>query len=286
MPHKPQPAAAHRLVLLHGLASTPKEFGMMVHPLRRLGVKLVTPEVPLYSYGSLAEAPRWQDWVASATECVEAAVGSSPEPYVLGGLCTGAMLALAVAATRPLPGLRGLALLSPLFSYDGWALPWWYRMRHLAYWMHLERHFSMRERAPYGLKNERMRQLVRSQLQTEQATLVGPAQVSLQVVRESERLSHHVVSGLSRQTLPMLALHARADEICSLQSMQQVLGRVPPQQLRLSVLEDSYHMITADNDRQRVAAELADFMTRVAGTDSVASTDTAGSGKMNLITRD
>ena len=285
MSHKPRPAAAHRLVLLHGLASTPKEFGMMAHPLRRLGVKLITPEVPSYSYGSLPETPRWQDWVVSATECIEAAIGSSTEPYVLGGLCTGAMLALAVAAARPLPGLRGLALLSPLFSYDGWALPWWYRLRHLAYGLHLDRHFVMRERSPFGLKNKRMRQMVRHQLESEQASLVGPAQVSLQVVRESERLSRHVISVLPQQTLPLLALHARDDEICSLSSVRAVLGRMPQQQLRLSVLEDSYHMITADNDRQRVATELAGFIARVLASDVIRHTDTAGSGKIGPIFR-
>ncbi|MEI8326865.1 MAG: alpha/beta fold hydrolase, partial [Betaproteobacteria bacterium] len=192
-----QAQAPHRLILLHGLASTPKEFALMQHPLRRLGVELITAEVPGYSHGSLPKSARWQEWVASAAQRIAALVGPSPRPYVLGGLSTGAMLALAVAASRPLPGLRGLAPLSPLFSYDGWALPWWYRMRGLAYALHLEQHFAMRERAPYGLKNERMRQLVRRQMQTEQATLVGPAQVSLQVVRESERLSRHVVSVLT-----------------------------------------------------------------------------------------
>ncbi len=261
---KPQPATPHRLLLLHGLASTPKEFGMLMHPLRRLGVQLITPEVPLYSDQSLAEAPRWQDWVESARECVRAAAGPSPEPFVLGGLCTGAILALAVAA-QPLPGLRGLALLSPLFSYDGWALPWWYQLRHLAYWLHLEHHFSMRERPPFGLKNERMRLLVRRQLDAEQSSLVGPAKVALQVVRESERLSHHMLSLLPQQTLPMLVLHARDDEICSLNSVRAALAGVPPQQLYLSVLEDSYHMITADNDRQRVADELAGFLWRLTG---------------------
>ena len=283
MSQQPQIAAPHRLVMLHGLSSTPKEFGMIVHPLRRLGVGLVTPEVKLYSYGSLAGTPRWQDWVDSAAECIQTLMGPSPEPYVLGGLCTGAMLALAVAAARPLPGLRGLALLSPLFSYDGWALPWWYRGRHLAYLLHLDRHFVMRERPPYGLKNERVRQMVRHQLESEQASLVGPAQVSLQVVRESERLSRHVISVLPQQTLPMLALHAREDEICSLGSVQAVLGRVPQTQLRLTVLEDSYHMITADNDRQRVASELAGFMARTLDADAFRNKDAAGSGKISPI---
>ena len=114
-----------RLVLFHGLASTPKEFGFLTHPLRRHGVRLQAPQVPGYSAELLADPARWQDWVSAAGRCLDALNAESPEPFVLGGLCTGAMLALAVAAQRPLPGLRGFALLSPLFAYDGWALPWW-----------------------------------------------------------------------------------------------------------------------------------------------------------------
>src|SRR6202007_1274966 len=120
---------------------------------------LQAPEVPGYSAGLPAAASRWQDWVAAAVRSLDELEAESPEPYVLGGLCTGSMLALAVAAQRPRAGLRGFALLSPLFSYDGWALPWWYALRPIAYATGITRFFSMREREPYGLRNERMRQL-------------------------------------------------------------------------------------------------------------------------------
>ena len=249
-----------KLVLLHGLASTPKEFSLMVQPLRRLGVNLLTPEVSGFTHGSLLATARWQDWISATTDSVEAAVGPAPEPYVLGGLCTGAMLAMSVAASRRLAGLQGLALLSPLFSYDGWGLPWWYRLRHLGYLLRLERHFSMHERPPYGLKNERMRDRIRQQLQGNAATSVGPSQVSLQVIRESERLSRHVIALLPRLALPVLTLHAREDEICRLSSVRAALSAVPNQWLQLRVLENSFHMITIDNDRQRVAEELAAFV--------------------------
>ena len=250
-----------RLVLLHGLASTPREFGLLIHPLRRLGVELIAPTVQGYSHELLSLSPaRWQDWVARASDRVDAIAAESPEPFVLGGLCTGAMLAVAVAAHRRHPRLRGLALLSPLFAYDGWSLPWWYRLRHLAYLLGLERRFSMRERPPYGLKNERLREWIRKQMRSEQATVVGPAQVSLQIVRESERISRHARECLAHLGLPILALHAVEDEICDVRSAQSALTLVAPHRLRMELLHDSYHMITADNDRERVAQTIADFL--------------------------
>ncbi len=265
-------AAPARLVLFHGLASTPKEFGLLIHPLRREGIRLEAPEVPGYTDGQLADPSRWQDWVAQAAQVIARLSAESPEPFVLGGLCTGAMLALAVAQSgaKPLPGLRGLALLSPLFAYDGWGLPRWYALRRVAYALGLTKRFHMAEREPYGLKNERMRQWVRAQIRAAhagqpgaasgEATLVGPAKVSLQVVRESERLSAHVVSQLPRLAVPVLAQHARDDEICALASAQSALRGVPSRLLALQVLENSFHMITADNDRHAVADRLATFV--------------------------
>lgn len=249
-----------RLVLFHGLASSPKEFGFLTHPLRRHGLRLQAPEIPGYSAGSLNGAARWQDWVAAARRCVDQLDAESTEPYVLGGLCTGAMLALAVAAHSPRPGLRGFALLSPLFAYDGWALPWWYALRPVAYVTGITDFFSMREREPYGLRNERMRQLVRAQLATGEASLAGPAAVPLRVVRESERLSTHARTLLPRLAHPVQVQHAREDEICQLASVRKAIACVPTGLLSLHVLENSYHMITADNDRHLVADRLGAFL--------------------------
>lgn len=253
--------APPRLLLFHGLASSPKEFGLLVHPLRRGGLRFDAIEVPGYTHGSLTSQADWRAWVAAASARLDELLDDESQPFVLGGLCTGAMLALAVAGQRRHAGLTGLALLSPLFSYDGWSLPWWYGFRRLAYALGLEDHYSMRERPPYGLKNERMRQFVRMQLlESADASVVGPAAVPLRAVRESERLSSHARSLLASVDIPTLVLHAREDEICSLSSVQRALSALPPALLRMNVLENSYHMITADNDRKLVADELLAFV--------------------------
>lgn len=229
---------------------------MLVHPLRRLGVTLHTPEIQGYSNASLASPARWQDWADAAAQAVAAAVGPS-QPYVLGGLCTGAILALAVAARDQCPSMRGLALLSPIVAYDGWGLPWWYRARWIAYVLGIENRFSMAERPPYGLKNERLRMFVRQQLQDGLATVAGTARISLQVVRESERISRQAPAWIARLQEPTLVLHAREDEICRLASVQAVAARAPQGMLQMAVLENSYHMISADYDRHEVAERLA-----------------------------
>jgi len=254
------------LVLLHGLASTPKEFGLLVHPLRRLGVTVHTPEIRGYSHASLSHPARWQDWVDAAVESINSAVGS--QPFMLGGLCTGAIVSLAVASRALNPALRGLALMSPIVAYDGWGLPWWYRLRSLAYILGIEERFSMVERFPYGLKNERLRQWVRQQMQDGQATLAGTPRVSLQLVRESERVSRHVPAWMAGLNVPTIVLHAREDEICSLASVRAAVAHAPKERVQLAVLENSYHMISADNDRLEVAERLASHTTACLSTNA------------------
>ena len=252
-----------RLILLHGLASTPKEFSLLIHPLRRLGLQLECPTVPGYSHGMLATRARWTDWVDAATESLGKLLDDDGEPALLGGLCSGAMLALAAAGRLPRAPVRGLVLLSPLIAYNGWGLPWWYRLRYLAYGLGIAPWFSMSEREPYGLKNERMRQWVRAQMEGEEATMVGPASVPLNVVRESEGLSRHARRLLGEQRRPLLMVHAREDEICRLDTVRKAFLGLRPGTASLEVLENSYHMVSADNDRQRVGELIAGFAARL-----------------------
>jgi len=84
--------------------------------------------------------------------------------------------------------------------------------------------------------------------------------VALRVVRESERLSAHVRTLLPEVAYPVQVQHARDDEICRLASVREALARVPTGLLSLHVLENSYHMVTADNDRHLVADRLSDFL--------------------------
>jgi carboxylesterase len=138
-------------------------------------------------------------------------------------------------------------------------LPAWYRLRHVAYALGLSRWFAMKEREPFGLKNDKMRERVRRQLEQDGASEVGPRSVSLMHVRESERLSRRFIGNVARSGLPLEVQHAREDEVCSLASVQRVLARLPNARCLLHVLDNSYHMVSADNDRQLVADHLAAF---------------------------
>jgi len=63
---------------------------------------------------------------------------------------------------------------------------------------------------------------------------------------------------------PLLVMHAREDEITRLESVQRLFDALPTRDKELAVLENSYHMVTIDNDRQEVASLLAQFVKRLA----------------------
>ena len=246
--------------MLHGLASSPSEFGLLRHPMRRAEVSLETLELDAYSYGRLGEGrPSWRHWLREATAQVEAISQARHEPIWIGGLCSGALIAAGVAISRP-DLVRGLIMLSPLVSYDGWGLPPWYRLRYLAYALGLTALFEMKERFPFGVKCERMRAWLIRQVNDAALSAAGPASVNLTLVREAERLSRFVKGQLHQLRRPTCIVHALDDEICRWSSVQDFASRIVAVRPALTCLEDSYHMITLDRERDTVARRVADFV--------------------------
>ena len=252
-PHLPP-----KVILFHGLLSMASEFGLICHPLRRAGIEVVTPTVHGYSHSSIHRSRSWSQWVEAASAIVDEHTSEGREVYV-GGLCTGALVASALAAAQP-RRFKGLVMLSPLMAYDGWSLPWWYRLRKLAYLLRLDQRLSIPETEPYGLKNERMRSWIRQQMAQQGVSDIGPARIPLWAVRQSEKLTAFVSTRLSGLQVPVLTLHAKEDEICSIATARRYLAAVPQPQHRLVELQNSYHLITADNDRHLVVEEIKRFL--------------------------
>jgi carboxylesterase len=252
------------LVLLHGLLSTPSEFFLISSALRRRGVRHHAPAIPGYTHGGRARRrTHWLAWIEAALRAIEA-VSAPDEPLVLAGLCTGGLLAAGLAL-RLGSRVRGLAMLSPTFSYDGWGLSRWRHWRYLAYWLRLDGFIRIAEREPYGIKNPRMRHWIALEMKARAESAAGPAHLPLWALRENEELIARVRGQAGLLDCPLLVMHAREDEITQLRSVEGFFRSVGVPDKRLVVLEDSYHIVTIDNDRHRVASELSDFAVRVGG---------------------
>jgi len=242
------------VVLIHGLLSTPREFGLISLPIQSRGVPLIIPNIKGYTEADRSQYVGWEDWVEAACDAIREQVGVD-QPFVLGGLCSGGMVAAAVAARGEF-NVRTLVMMSPSFGYDGWARTIWWRLRGLGYALHLDQWISIKESPPYGIKNEKIRKWVERDMQQRATSAAGPSSLPLWAIHQSEKLMNHVVRQFPRLRIPTVVIHSRLDEICSLGIVKRVFETLPAGLNRLVVLENSYHMITIDNDRQQVTAEL------------------------------
>ncbi len=183
----------------------------------------------------------------------------------------GGVLAAAVALESRCR-IAGLVLLSPTFTYDGWGLSPIRHLRHLGYWTGLDRFFAVAEREPYGIKHPKIRKWIARELEQRAQSAAGPARVPLRSLREGERMMAAVRARLSDLDCPLLVIHAREDEITRLESVQRLFDRLPTRDKELAVLDNSYHMVTIDNDRHEVASLLARFVKRLASSTTAETT--------------
>ena len=103
------------------------------------------------------------------------------------------------------------------------------------------------------------------------ASDAGAAVLHVRDLLESRRLMAAVRIRLPEITAPTLLLHARDDAAASLRSAFEVAQRVSSVRLHCVVLRDCYHMISIDREKQRVLAELVDFLSQLLVIDSGAT---------------
>src|SRR6185437_7955336 len=159
----------------------------------------------------------------------------------------------------------GLGLYGSTLFYDGWTIP---RVARLSFMLPLvcglgffkQRRFM--ESFPYGIKDERVRMRIAGAMfdgQSEVAGLPGNPWPSL---AEFHKLVWHVRPRLQDVRAPALIMHAADDDIASLRNARLIEQRVTgPTETVL--LNDSYHMITVDGERDKVIGRSADFFTRI-----------------------
>jgi len=228
--------------------------------MRSKGLPHEAVTVPGYTLAN-GVATDWRCWRAAAFDVVDTrAPGNAP--VILGGLCTGGVLAASVAL-QARERVAGLVLMSPSFNFDGWGLSPVRHLRHIGYLTRLDRYFFVTEREPYGVKNARIREWIARELRERSQSAAGPARVPLRALREAERLAKYVRARLHELSCPILVIHAREDEISSLTSVERFFAALPQVDKELVILENSYHMVTIDNDRQMLPALIDRFCRRL-----------------------
>lgn len=250
----------HAVLLLHGLQSSPAELQPLAKKLNQAGYTVHVPHIRGYGFAH-GDTPRsvthWQEWHAIATNEF-LALKKQYQSVAVGGLCIGAVLSLSVAEEQG-DEVAALTLLATTFWYDGWGIPWYRFMRYVGYYSPVRYFYSYREREPFGLKNEQLRRWIAKEMSHKDSSIVGASRLNLPAIQEAERMIKSVKKNLSKVTAPAIVIHAEEDDVSSPRNADFVYANIGSRTKQLVMLDNSYHMITVDNDREQVASDTIRF---------------------------
>ena len=167
------------------------------------------------------------------------------------------LLALHLAAKRP-QEVHGTLLFSPTFWPNGWAIPRHFALFKLVPYKWLANLVDLRECAPYGIKDERIRRVVLNSLQSDGRPMKDIFGRKGGTVLEFHWLAKTVEKELGQIKQPALIFHPRFDDQSDISNsilLQRKLGGLA----EVVVLNDSYHMVTLDRQRAYVADRSVTF---------------------------
>lgn len=251
----------HAFLLLHGLYGNPQEMSYVGRKLHKAGYSV---HIPCIHGCGTTDSPwqsrrsRWEDWAAQV-EAKFDELKLEYEQVSVAGLCAGADLALTLAIKRS-EDIHSLCLYATTLFFDGWNITRLRFARALAYYTPLRYVMHFRETPPYGLKDARIRSWIAAQMAQNGQSAVGADRLSLIGVYQTERMMRHIRTNLYRVTAPTLIIHAREDDTSSLRSADLVEAKISSSLTRKVVLENSYHIITLDNEKDVVVKETLDFV--------------------------
>jgi len=261
-------AGERAVILFHGLSSSPLEVQLLGRGLQRAGYTVYLPHLPGYGddgQGRARLVTDRRDWLALALHEFDT-VRAKHEHVAIGGLCIGATLALNVAAQRP-DQVAAFIALSITLWYDGWTLPWYRFFLPLAAYVPFGMRYSFRELSPYGVKDERMRAWIAGEMAKTESSVAGASTLSARSLIQAQRLCRETRRILPHINLPILVIHAMEDDMSSPRNPEYLIRNIRSRQTRYVVLRDSYHMITLDQEKDRVLAETRGFLDQVMNTE-------------------
>jgi carboxylesterase len=253
------------VILIHGLTGTPNEMRHLAFSIHRAGYNVICPR--LANHGEplpVLKRTTWEELYDSVRTTFLAALEVSDQVYV-GGLSMSALLVLLLAEEFG-DKLAGGICLAPTLFFDGWAVPWYQRLLPIVAATPLRYYIYYKERPPYGIKNEKIRAMVHRAFSAAQLDNIdniakfGYAFFPAALFHQLRRLAKKVIPLLDRVHAPMLLIHPLEDDSASVKNSQLIYDRISSRRKQLVILNDSYHVVTADQEREKVGAAIKEFL--------------------------
>jgi carboxylesterase len=249
------------VLLVHGLGGTPIEMRYVALALSRAGHTVSVPQLAGHcATEAELKFSHWQDWYATIEAELDE-MRKTCDTVIVGGLSAGSVLSLHLAANRP-DDVQGVVCMAPTVWLNGWGVPWYATLFRLVRHKWFANLIQFTECEPFGIKDKRMREMVIESLHSGDSSQAGVYSTPGGPMLEFRWLVDIVRRQLKSIKQPTLILHPREDDRADLSNafyLQRNLGGT----VDVTVLDDCYHIITIDRQRDVVAERTVAFTERV-----------------------
>lgn len=246
------------VLLFHGLTGSPFEMKKYGDFLFKNGYDVFCYSFPGHGERiSEIETVTWQDWCKFAQEKYDK-LRSNYNQFFVSGLCLGA--AMAVYLGEHNKDLTGIVALSTTLFLDGFCIPWTISLLPMALSTLIRFYYTFPEDDSFGVKNERTRKSL--------AKITAKANISmdnypLNCVDGLLKLSKNVRKNIKNVTCPVLCIHSKYDNLSSPRSAKVVLDGISSKIKQYVELNDSYHMVLYDNEKEFVMNTVNEFLSNL-----------------------
>jgi carboxylesterase len=235
-------------LLIHGLSGTPYEMRWLGEQLAAARVRV--RGVKLSGHGATpAElgASTYDNWYESVVRAFDD-LRRYGDPNVVVGLSAGAVLGARLAIDQR-EDVAGIAMLAPAFFLPRWQTV---ALRVVQQFGSIAAHLYIDNASGSDVHDAAARAV-------HPTTPLMPLSAPLNLLD----LSKLVRKRLDRVTQPALVIYARQDHNCPIgRNRSFVTTHLGSRERRDVILEESYHVVTVDSEKQLVAAEVGAFIER------------------------
>jgi carboxylesterase len=240
------PGSGLSALLVHGLSGTPYEMRYLGEHLTAAGVRVHGVRLAGHAgepeeLGDVTHA----NWYESVVEGFER-LRAYDEPNVVIGLSMGAVLAARLAIDQR-EAVSAVVMLAPAFY-----LPFWTRtaLRMLRPTVNIANRIYFHQQRGSDIHDAGARRV-------HPGNRLMPLNAALNLVE----LSDSVRTRLAELVQPTLVIHSRRDHTCPFdKNIEFLMNHLGAADRRVVALEESFHVITVDSERERVAQETLDFI--------------------------
>ncbi|MFF1816918.1 alpha/beta hydrolase [Kribbella sp. NPDC058245] len=234
--------AAVGVLLSHGFTGTPYSMRPWGEHLAALGYGVAVPRLP--GHGTTwqeANRTTWQDWYAVLDNEL-ARLRKEHDQVVVAGLSMGGCLALRLAEEHG-ADIAGLVLVNPSVSTE-------------------DKRAAL---LPVIAKVIPSFPPIANDIKKPGVDEHGYARMPLRAMLSLSQLWKVTRADLAKVTQPLLLFRSTVDHVVEASSARNVLAAVSSRDVTETLLENSYHVATLDNDAPRIFEDSAAFIARVTG---------------------